>query len=68
MTPKQAAWDIYKALQRAERHVTRGVGVTIPEVRKKVPCTCPGPKAHTAKHHKKSGRCRKGCDCKAGVR
>jgi hypothetical protein len=24
-------------------------------------CTC----THTAKHHKQSGRCRKGCDCQA---
>jgi len=26
-------------------------------------CTC----THTLKHHKSSGRCRKGCECKAAL-
>jgi hypothetical protein len=32
--------------------------------RKRHPCTC----VHRLKHHKKTGHCRPGCDCKGGVR
>ncbi len=63
-TTKQGWWLLHKTLQRLERAQTRGVPVTIAEVRKKVPCTC----VHAAKHHKKTGRCRPGCDCEAGMR
>jgi hypothetical protein len=63
-TIKQAEWLEYKILQRQERKEHRGVPVTIAEVRKKTPCTC----NHALKHHRKTGHCRKGCDCNAGIR
>lgn len=63
-TVRQAAWIKHKAEQRFERTQTRGVAVTIAEVRKKTPCTC----IHTSKHHRKGGGCRRGCDCNAGIR
>ena len=64
MMTKQGWWLLHKIQQRLERKQTRGVPVTIAEVRKRVACTC----VHTAKHHRKSGGCRKGCDCQAGIR
>lgn len=63
-TVKQAWWEKHKLEARLERQTSRGVATTIAEVRKKTPCVC----VHTSKHHKKSGRCRPGCDCAAGVR
>jgi hypothetical protein len=38
-----------------------------PPVRQSPPCTCT-PVRHTAKHHKKSGRCKGNCKCQAGIR
>lgn len=32
-------------------------------MRLKLLCSC----RHTAKHHKRSGHCRKGCDCRAAL-
>jgi hypothetical protein len=58
---KRRKWQELKALQP-----TGGVRVAI-GIRKKYPCTCT-PVRHTRKHHKKTGRCRPGCDCKAGMR
>lgn len=63
-TVKQAEWIKHKAEQWMERKQTRGVPVTIAEVRKRTPCTC----IHTLKHHTKTGHCRPGCECNAGIR
>lgn len=63
MTDKQDAWNTYKAAQRAERETPRGVAVTVAQPRKPVYCTC----RHGRKHHRASGRCRRGCPCTAGV-
>lgn len=68
LTVKQANWTAHKQGERALRamglHKRRGVAVTVPEPRKRTPCTC----GHTAKHHKQTGRCRRGCTCKGGIR
>jgi hypothetical protein len=58
---KRRKWQELKALQP-----TGGVRVAI-GARKKHPCTCT-PVRHTRKHHRKTGHCRPGCDCKAGMR
>ncbi len=65
-TTKHGWWLLHKERQRQERKQDRGVAVTIAEVRKKSVCidTC----NHTRKHHTKTGHCRPGCDCKAGMR
>lgn len=60
-TPNQLWWRRIKALQP-----TGGVRGPIGQ-RKKYPCTCT-PVKHARKHHKKTGHCRPGCDCRAGVR
>jgi hypothetical protein len=52
-TIKQADWLKHKAEQWLERKQKRGVTTAV-EPRRKVACTC----IHTAKHHKKTGRCR----------
>ena len=55
-------WDWLKAENRYLGNRRRGVRAPA-ERRQKVSCTCP----HTPKHHKKTGRCRRGCDCAAGA-
>lgn len=62
LTEKQQEWDAYKSAQRAERYQSRGIRLR-PTRRRLVKCDCP----HTAKHHSKRGRCRKGCPCTAGA-
>jgi hypothetical protein len=54
LSVKQALWDGVKAQNRIDRKAGRGVATTVATVRKKNVCKC----GHTAKHHKKTGRCR----------
>lgn len=56
-------WEEYKARRKDERRDLRSRGTVIPP-RPNLPRgarrhDC----AHTAKHHKASGRCRRGCGC-----
>jgi hypothetical protein len=64
LTPVQRRQKKWNAAQLLEP--TGGVRVPVAQ-RKKYPCTCT-PVKHTRKHHKKTGRCKKGCQCKAGMR
>lgn len=56
-------WAWLKAENRANAKAPRGVAITIPTPRKKIPCVC----VHTRKHHTKTGHCRPGCKCPAGA-
>ena len=66
-TPEQDAWDKHKADQRAERKEPRGIAVVLPDLglghgHRRHACK------HRTKHHKASGRCRRGCNCDYAAR